>query len=1233
MFKRLPYISWLVAAILLWLFVAYRHYRHEVLARPAAMAKAIGEDLLQRQMALQSLLKNENLFKRMFDGKLTAKEVSLLAKEPFYIYAFEDSADLVFWNSNIVVTTCASADAKISDGRSLYSDNGIYIKHCIHPSFLADEQSLVVLIPISVSYPFQNEYLQSSFVAADYIPPATKITTSPTAGSYAVYNKDGKPVFYLDFPANPPPQWMPDAVMVTGLFAALLCSFVALNLTAIMLVRKKSFKYGLAFLLGVLATVLTLLYTVGLPFYLDTLPIFSPLLYAANAAFPSLGMLLVVTLFFFWIVVFAAYNIPPADKNDRLKFVKAFILLGLIAFVVSVPVDIIRSLIHDSKISFDVANFYSVTIYTIVGLFAVVVIFSSMALMVHVCNERLSQTIALRWKYLLLIVALALSCYLSGAGNERWVVAGSLLLFMALLDFSAKTDYHTRSLFSVRIIVWLVLIAISATSSLEYFNSSREREQRVFFAENIVHQRDEMMEYLFADIGTKISNDKLINNFLAHPDEDNRPSINEAFSNQYLRGQLAHYQTNVYFYNAEGKPLYNSDSTSFHSFASLIENALATYSPYLYFNDEAKDGHYYIASIPILYKDSGLLGSVVLDMSIKKTMDETVYPELLQPGYVRDVLQKNNFSYAIYSGKELVAQTNDYPFAPYLTDDTLKVGEEALLQKSNPTIINYKSGPQTTVTLLDTHKHWLEVITICSYLMGMMMVMILCAFLLQLIFRRALRTNHANPIFRLTLRRRILFAILSVVLLSFIVIGFITTIVFVDKFDDTGRAMLRASMQAVERSIQQYLKDNNITPDPVSFHAEADNQRFRNFIINLSAAQHTDINIYNSYGSLKATSQEDIYNKSLLARIMMPDAYYQMSDKGSNLLVEKERVGKLNYLSAYMPLKNKTGENIGYINLPFFSSQKELNFQISNVLVALINLYAFIFIIASIIAVFISNLLTKGLQMIIEQFQKFNLTKNETIAWAHDDEIGLLVGEYNNMVRKVEENAALLAKSERETAWREMARQVAHEIKNPLTPMKLNIQYLQNALRANHPNTKDLTAKVSASLMEQIDNLSHIASAFSDFAKMPEAAPDNINLYGLMQKAMDLYSNDKRITLHFRQENTMLHVFADRSQLLRVITNLMQNAIEAIPDGKPGVVDVTVKQDGSKVIITIKDNGTGIAQEMRERIFNPYFTTKSSGTGLGLAMTKKIIEFWNGSIWFDTEEEKGTAFTIMLPLV
>lgn len=198
--------------------------------------------------------------------------------------------------------------------------------------------------------------------------------------------------------------------------------------------------------------------------------------------------------------------------------------------------------------------------------------------------------------------------------------------------------------------------------------------------------------------------------------------------------------------------------------------------------------------------------------------------------------------------------------------------------------------------------------------------------------------------------------------------------------------------------------------------------------------------------------------------------------------------------------------------------------------------------------------------------------------------------------------------------------------------MKLNIQYLQQALEKNHPNIEQLTKNVSASLIEQIDNLSHIASAFSDFAKMPEAAPQEIALNDVLNSAVALYNNSNNITVQFTNADKKLFVYADKSQLLRVFNNLLQNATESIPDDRDAQIKVILEEKNNKAFVTIADNGSGISDEAAQHIFSPYFTTKGSGTGLGLAMTKKIVEFWNGKIWFETEENMGTQFFIELPL-
>ena len=296
-------------------------------------------------------------------------------------------------------------------------------------------------------------------------------------------------------------------------------------------------------------------------------------------------------------------------------------------------------------------------------------------------------------------------------------------------------------------------------------------------------------------------------------------------------------------------------------------------------------------------------------------------------------------------------------------------------------------------------------------------------------------------------------------------------------------------------------------------------------------------------------------------------------------------------------------------------------------------MYAIIFLLSSVISLFITRWITATFKIITQQFEHLNLQKNDRVSWPYDDEVGLLVREYNKMVTKVEANATLLAQSERETAWREMAQQVAHEIKNPLTPMKLNIQYLQQAMKNDNPNIKELTDKVSDSIIEQINNLSYIASEFSNFARMPDAKAEEIDLKDLLHKALELYQNNEQVTITtaFGEGNT--DVLADRSQLLRVFTNLLENAKQSIPEGRQGAIKVALHTEDEYALISIADNGIGIDEEAIKKIFQPYFTTKSSGTGLGLAMTKKIIEFWKGAIWFETVDGVGTTFYIKLPVV
>ncbi|HRG93287.1 MAG TPA: HAMP domain-containing sensor histidine kinase, partial [Chitinophagaceae bacterium] len=339
------------------------------------------------------------------------------------------------------------------------------------------------------------------------------------------------------------------------------------------------------------------------------------------------------------------------------------------------------------------------------------------------------------------------------------------------------------------------------------------------------------------------------------------------------------------------------------------------------------------------------------------------------------------------------------------------------------------------------------------------------------------------------------------------------------------------------------------------------------------------------------------------------------------------------YLSIYSPVRDENRQVDSYINIPYFTSKPELEQEISNFLVTIINLNAFIFLVAGLIALFITNRITRSFAVISDKMKEVSLGQlNEAITWNRNDEIGDLVKEYNKMVEKLGESASALAKSEREGAWREMARQVAHEIKNPLTPMKLSIQYLQKAINNNQDNVKELSASVANTLVEQIDHLAKIAADFSQFANIGNTHVEIFDLHEVLGSLRDLYQADPKVNLVWYPINDRVMLRADKTQMNRLFTNLLTNAVQACSENGSCRILIDEKRESQKFIVSIQDNGEGIPADMQDKIFVPNFTTKSSGTGLGLAMCKGIVEQAQGKIWFETRMGEGTTFFVELPL-
>ena len=890
-----------------------------------------------------------------------------------------------------------------------------------------------------------------------------------------------------------------------------------------------------------------------------------------------------------------------------------------------------RGLVLNSAISFDVSHFYSISLYTFLGLLAIGALAGIGCMVIYLFNVQFSVLVPARVaKYFLLgasgLLVLALTSNMQDVFSCS--VMGWLILFIILIDIRNFTI--VSDLFEPHMIFWAVFICCFSTIAIHYFNQEKERQDRQTFVEQrLSPHRDTVMENAFDKTATLIMKDRAVKSFLEYPTPAGRKALNQHFETQYFTGPANRYQVLTYFFSKDEDPLYNKDTTDFESLVDEKNESAVTNSEYLFYKESILDRHFYLSYIPI-YADSSvnLLGYVIIDLDVKKRVTETVYPELLQPIGNKASASDNEYAYAIYVNDKLITQTNDFPFSTTLYDDTLKDQQFGYYKHDGITALHYKISDKRTVVVVHYHSELIEAITLFSYLFGIQVVLAILI-LLYRVFLSYFTGKLFNLRF-LNLRRRIHFSMLLVIFISFVIIGGVTILFFTVEYQSSNSAKLQSAMQVAKQSVQDYLKHENAFEADYVFDSISRSTRFKYFITDIANNQKIDINIFDDRGTLFSTSQDDIYEKGLISRKMRPDAFYCLNNEGKSLVIQDERVALLSYLTAYEPLRDEDGVTLGYISVPFFSSQKDISYQISNIVVTLINLYAFIFLISGVMTVVITRWIVRTYNIISRQFERLNLQKNERLKWPYDDEIGKLVNEYNKMVQKVEENALVLAQSERERAWREMARQVAHEIKNPLTPMKLNVQYLQQAIRNNNPNIMQLADRVSGSIIEQIDNLSYIASEFSDFAKMPEAKPEDLLLSDLLGKAAELYRNDDTLDLTLTGTETPIMIHADKSQVLRVFTNLLENAKQAIPADRRGSISIRVAEDGGNVIVSISDNGTGIPDDDAARIFQPYFTTKTSGTGLGLAMTRKIIEMWHGKIWFESAENAGTTFFVSL---
>lgn len=477
---------------------------------------------------------------------------------------------------------------------------------------------------------------------------------------------------------------------------------------------------------------------------------------------------------------------------------------------------------------------------------------------------------------------------------------------------------------------------------------------------------------------------------------------------------------------------------------------------------------------------------------------------------------------------------------------------------------------------------------------------------------------------KLSLRIRIFLSMIVLILLAFVMIAVVTIYQYKEQTEEYNASRFERKEDAIRLNIRYGL--NNAI---YSLETQNLEKIFKQSIYEVASIHKATIKIFDLEGELiigsKAFRDLDIIDDTIKSSDLV-----ELRQKKSHRLIELITEEGKSLQTSYTFIVNDDQEPIGILKLQYVQDNSAQEKDLNEFLNRLGGVYLVLFFIAIGFAYFLSSYITKSIGAVISKMGKTGLDKrNEKIILEDTSiEIRKLVAAYNDMIDELEESAVKLAQSEREQAWREMAKQVAHEIKNPLTPMRLTVQSFERKFDPQDPEIKEKVTEYSETLIQQIDVMSSIASAFSDFAQMPTKRKEDIEVVGVIKMALDIFDKD---FITYQSNEEKIDAILDKSQLVRIVTNLIQNSIHATKNKENPFINLNLVNEGETIKIEIIDNGKGIEDDLKDLVFEPRFTTKSSGMGLGLPMIKKIIEGYGGSLEFVSKVNEGTTFTVVLP--
>lgn len=913
--------------------------------------------------------------------------------------------------------------------------------------------------------------------------------------------------------------------------------------------------------------------------------LFSPVLYADTALFNSLGSLLfnnIAVAFAFYALFVMRYRIHKAmeTRPHRARYVVVSLLIVATLALIGYIHFVMRSLLRNSGIVMEPYRLSEIGLYAILCYLTFAMLFLALIYQIYMV--------------VMLIRRDARINLFSWSNIVLYVLAISLYCEVAMSIYGLNKEYESNRVNTSK-------LAIERDLSLEMF--LREMEPAI--------QSDPFISVLTSVGGAELIKNRMMERYLYNDVVRNYDiTLSTCSQNNLITlgqgtepvGCFSFYENMIKEY---GVPLESGSNIYYlHDY-----NGRASYlGMFTYFDPSTYEVSRLFMELESKYKNDVLLNP--LDAVTARS--------------VTAASLSRRYSYARYSDDRLVSYGGSYVY-PVAPPSDIDVGYTMLTRNGYVHFVNRLSDEDITV-ISRTKRPFFPHVVSFSYLA-------LFFGFYVLLFTRRWRKEKLFNLPKHSLKRKITLLITFTMVLALGTMG-IGSVVFVMRLN---RANIREAMDAVMSSAQtalaepcRYAMRYNEINTPELFSAMEEFTRIT----------RNDLNLYNIHGELIRSTKPELFDQFLVGKRMNNRAFRQIVKQRQLRFVELENIAGVRFFSIYEPVFNGDGSMVAIANVPYFNRSEDVTSATATTVSAVINIYLVLLLAAIALGAIISNSLSKPLVEIKERIDRLALTGNRRIRYRNSkDELGVLINSYNKMVEDLEESTRQLAQNEREQAWKEMARQIAHEIKNPLTPMKLSIQYLMRMKEAGVPGWEDKLESVSKSLLEQIDTLSQTATEFSSFARFFSEEITRVDLDALIAEQKEFFDNREDLAIEYcRPESGEALVDARRSQLARVLVNLITNSVQAIDSAglANGHIRISLfpariaEADGWR--IDVEDNGPGVSEEDLPKLFTPNFTTKKTGTGLGLAICRSIIEQSQGTISYSHSELGGARFTILLPV-